>query len=333
MKEGLQLDRPVTDFLSDAALTLREDLTLDEALANLRGRPASARGQTQVIYLYVTNEREQLVGVLPVRHLILSPGDARVGSIMIREIIAMGRNETLFDALELFAMHRLLAIPVIDEERHFLGIVEVSLYTEEVFDLAQNRELNEVFQLIGLRVEQQKQGSPWKGFQLRMPWLVSNITGGLICAALGSFFESTVQKVVLIALFIPLILTLAESISVQSMTLAIERAMARRQGGGGPGRRAIFHELSTSLMLGCCSGLLVGAVSLFWRGPLPASAVIAGAVCAAMVLAALLGQTVPGVIHRVKLNPRIAAGPITLAVVDVVTITVYLSAATLVLGK
>ena len=83
-----------------------------------------------------------------------------------------------------FAIYRLLAIPVVDEEKRLLGIVEVTSYTDEVFDLAQNQQLNEVFQLIGLRLEQHKQGSPCcAGFWLRMPWLVSNITGGLVCAA------------------------------------------------------------------------------------------------------------------------------------------------------
>ena len=85
-------------------------------------------------------------------------------------------------------------------------------------------------------------------------------------------------------------------------------------------------------MLGACSGILVGSVSLFWRGPLAASVVIAGAVTAAMLLAALLGRAIPKTIHLIKLDPRIASGPITLAIVDIVAITLYLSAATVFLN-
>ena len=180
---------------------------------------------------------------------------------------------------------------------------------------------------MGLHLERHKQGAPLKGFKLRMPWLLSNITGGLICAALGALFEVTVQKVVLIALFIPLILTLAESIAVQSMTLSIEQALAKRRFSG-----QVMQEFLTALLLGATTGVLVGLVSLFWRGPLAATLAIAGAVCATMVIASLLGQTVPKIIHALKLNPRIASGPITLAVVDVATITVYLGGATAVLG-
>jgi magnesium transporter len=335
MKDDLPLDRPVTDFLSDAAFTLHEHLSIDEALATLRASqpPVGSAGgqpQQQVIYFYVINAADQLVGILPARHLVLSPGNTKIADIMTRSVITMNARETLFDALELFAMHRLLAIPVVDARQKFLGIVDVSLYTEEVFNLAQNRQLNEVFQLIGVHLEQQRHASAWLGFRLRMPWLLANITGGLVCAALGSFFEATVQQVVLLALFTPLILTLAESVAVQSMTLAIEQAGVR---GKETLLGLVWRELRTALLLGLCSGLIVGLVSLFWGGAVLPKLVIGGSVAAVMLLAAALGQLVPRAIHGLKLNPRIASGPITLALVDIVTVTVYLSAATALLRK
>ena len=129
MKEGIQLDRPVTEFLSGAAFTLREDLTIDGALATLRAMQNPGALPSQVVYFYVVNEQERLVGVLPVRSLVLLPGHTKIADIMMRQIIMLHKKETLFDALELFAMHRLLAIPVVDDGNRFLGIVEVSLYT------------------------------------------------------------------------------------------------------------------------------------------------------------------------------------------------------------
>ncbi len=332
------LDRPVTDFLSPAAFTLRDHLTIDQALHTLRqGAPTSVTAaaspeggggtQSQVIYFYILNDQNQLVGILPARHLLLSPGSARIADLMSRTVIALADRETLFDALELFALHRLLAVPVVDREQHFLGIVELSLYTDEVFDMAHNRQLNEVFQLMGLRLAQHKQGGTLSGFKLRMPWLLANISGGLLCAALGALFQAALARTVLVALFIPLILTLAESIAIQSMTLAIEHAVMRQKFPG-----QVRKEVLTALLLGLCTGVIVGLVSLCWPGPRMATLTIGGSVAVAMFLAAMLGRGVPKVIHLLKLNPRIASGPITLAIVDVVTITLYLSAATLLLG-
>ncbi|HWB52732.1 MAG TPA: magnesium transporter [Tepidisphaeraceae bacterium] len=323
MRSDVSLDRPVTAVLSTAAVTLRQNLTVDEALRELRTRPPATRPQAQILYFYVLNDQDQLVGVLSTRALLLSEGSALLCELMTCNLITLSNHETLSDALELFAMHRLLAIPVVDADRHLLGIVEVSLYTDEVFDLAENRQLNEVFQLIGLRLQQQKQGSPLRGFRLRMPWLLSNITGGLLCAALGSLFDATLQRVVLVALFIPVILTLAESVAMQSMTLAIEQAMHRHRD-----RRILIREILTAILLGLCSGALVAILSLFWRGPWSVSITLALAITLTMILAATLGRLIPAAIHRLRLNPRLASGPITLAIVDVLTITLYLTIAT-----
>lgn len=94
------LDRPVTEFLSQTAFTLRADLSIDQALAVLREGQALPGGQ--VVYFYVVNEQGQLVGILPTRQFILSPGNARVSDLMTRELVALSAQETLFDALELY---------------------------------------------------------------------------------------------------------------------------------------------------------------------------------------------------------------------------------------
>jgi magnesium transporter len=318
------LDRPVSAFISPDAITLRADLSIDAALAQLRARPAPS--STRIIYFYVVDAEDHLLGVLSTRRLILAPASATVRDLMTPNPITLRRTDTLFDALELFAMHRLLAIPVVDASSKMLGILDVSLYTDEVFDLAETRQLNEVFQLIGVHLEQTRHGSPWKGLRIRFPWLLANVAGGLACAALASCFEQVVKEFVVLALFIPLILTLAESVAVQSMTLAIESAGAKRAYG-----RALLIETLTALLLGLSCGGLVALVSAAWKPGWAVVLVIGGSICVSMFLASLLGRVVPKLIYQLKLNPRIASGPVTLAVVDVLAVTTYLCSATMIL--
>jgi magnesium transporter len=318
----ISLDRPVADFYSPKAVTLPDHFTVDESLAFLRANPTDA----PVIYFYVLDPARKLVGVLPARRLLLAPGVTPIRTLMTTSLVTVRSTDTLFDAMELFAMHRLLALPVLDRAGGFMGILDYSLYTEEVFDLAENRQLNEVFQLIGVRYSQAQHGHPFRGFKLRMPWLLCNIAGGLACAVIGSIFEHTLAKVVVLSLFIPIVLTLAESVAVQSMTLAIESAGARASSA--TRLKGIFREIATALLLGVTAGLLVAGVSLFWRQGAYVPLIIGSAIAATMVLASLLGRIVPGMIYRLKLNPTVASGPVTLAFVDVVTVTVYLSAGT-----
>jgi magnesium transporter len=323
----LPLDRCVADFISTKAITLPDHYTVDESLRYLRKHPTDA----PVIYFYVINEHRQLVGVLPARRLLLSPGDTPIRTQMTTTLITLRATDTLMDAMELFAMHRLLALPVLDADNRFMGLLDYSLYTDEVFDIAENRQLNEVFQLIGVRFSQAQHGHPIKGFKMRMPWLLCNIAGGLVCAAIGARFEHALAQVVIFSLFIPVILTLAESVSVQSMTLAIESTGSRTTVEAR--RKAIMQEAATAVMLGLVSGGIVAIVSLFWKSRFYVPIVIGGSICVAMLLAALLGRFVPSLIHRLKLNPTLASGPVTLALVDIVTITLYLTGASLAIAK
>jgi len=324
MNDPNELKRPVADFISKKAVTLSEALTIDQAVGFLRAtRPAS---EFDIVYFYVIDHEGRLTGVLPSRKLLLSDGQTLLRDVMTRNVVTIRQDETLFDALELFAMYRLLAIPVVDKDNVFQGILDVGLYTDEVFDLAQQTQLNEVFQLIGMRLEVSKHGSPFKGFKVRMPWLLANIAGGLICAALGSLFSATLEHVVMLALFVPLVLALAESVSMQSMTLAIESVGSKM-----PYTRQLLREVATALLLGTTSGLIVGVMSVFWGGSVFAPLVIGGSIFATMLMAATLGRLIPKFIYMLKLNPRVASGPLTLAMVDILTLTTYFSLGTILL--
>ena len=337
LKPAMPMDRLVRDALAASPrptdLTLRATWTVDEATAYLRAQPVAP--DQHVLYFYVLAQSPQtpdrLVGVIPARRLLLSPGSATLHEIMDRSLITLRATDTLFDACELFAMHRLLAIPVVDAAGAFLGTLDVSVYTDEVFDLAQRRSSDEMFQLIGLHLDQLRHASVVSGYRQRMPWLLTNIAGGLSCALLASLFEIALQRVVLLALFIPIMLTLCESIAMQSMTLTLQRLA-----GGMKARHSFLiglpRELLTALGLGLTSGVLVMLLAYAWQPPVAIAPVIGLAIACDMLLAATIGHLIPVLVARLKLNPSVASGPVTLALTDIGAITIYLSAATWALG-
>ena len=122
-------------------------------------------------------------------------------------------------ASEYFATRRLLAFPVVNAGGQLLGVVDVSLFTDEVIDLAK-RTYDDIFQLIGVHGTAQR--SPWIAFRDRFPWLLCNIAGGLLAAFIASRFEHLLQEVVVLSLFIPIVLALGESVSMQALTLTLQ---------------------------------------------------------------------------------------------------------------
>src|SRR5262245_53918991 len=123
------LNQPVTAVARKDVTTLRQDLSVQQALDAIRQRGAGEK----IVYFYVVDESERLAGVLPTRRLLTAHLDQRLSEIMIARVIAIPASATLIEACEAFVLHKFLAFPVVDENRRIVGVVDVGFFTQEVF--------------------------------------------------------------------------------------------------------------------------------------------------------------------------------------------------------
>lgn len=317
------LDRPVREFLSPVETHLEMGWTVARALEELRRRSIAS----QLTYFYVVDEAGRLQGVLPTRKLLLAQPMTPLSELLSGRTVTLSQNATLGEAMEEFALHRLLALPVVDDEGKLLGLIDVQLYAEEAIDLAEANRMSDLYQLIGLSAQQLRRGRVLSAFRARMPWLVGNIFSGLCCAAIAAVFNLVLAKVLMLAMFIPLVLTLSESVAMQSMTLTLQYL----HGAGSPMRRLrmrLFSEWQTALLLGACSAGVVALAALFWPDGAQASMVILLSIFVSMLVAATLGTVIPFSLHLRKLDPHVAAGPVVLMLADIVSTAFYLGLAT-----
>lgn len=322
------MNQSIVRFASEDFTALPVNLTVGGALAQIRERGVGEK----IIYFYVVDADGRLVGVVPTRRLLTAPLDRPLTEVMISRVVTIPDSATVLEACEMFLMHKFLAFPVVDAGRRLVGVVNVSLFADEVFDLSEKSHLNDVFQTIGLRVAEVQNATPLRAFRLRFPWLISTILGGICCALLTSFFEATLATSLVLAFFLTLVLGLGESVSAQSLSVALQSLH-----GNSPGwdwfARAVRKEFAVAFMLGSSCGAIVGVVAWLWRGSPAAAIVIGASIALAMLMACLIGFTVPTLLHRLKLDPRIAAGPVTLALADICTLVFYFSLATFILGR
>ena len=320
------LDRPVRDFISPVETQLQIGWTVSRAIDDLRQRNIAS----QLTYFYVVDEQGRLAGVLPTRKLLLSPPQTPLVELLSGQAVSLPQTMTLAEAMEEFAIHRLLALPVVDDQGKLLGLIDVQLYAEEATDLAEANRLSDLYQLIGVSVQQLRHGRGLASFRARMPWLLGNILSGLACAAVAAIFHHVLGAVLLLAMFIPLVLTLSEAVSMQSMTLTLQYL----HGVSSPMKRLrmrLISEWRTALLLSACSAVLVALAATFWPSGLRASSVILLSVFVSMVISATLGTIIPFSLHLRKLDPRVAAGPMVLMLSDVIATTFYLALATILL--
>ena len=321
--------RPVRDFLVEDFATVEAEWTISRALDEIRARGLGDR----IVYFYVVDAEKKLRGVLPTRRLLTEPLDRPIAEIMIKRVVAVPETATLLDACEFFVLYKFYALPVVDAERHVIGVIDVGLFTEQVLSVEQKEEgSDDIFQTLGFHVGELRNATPAKAFRFRFPWLLATVGTGLLCAILVGAYARTLEQRIVLAFFMTLVLGLGESVGAQSMAVTLQAIHTMK-----PNLRwfllALKRELATAAMLGGGCAVVAGAIIAAWQRDVPAAIAIAASILGAMLTACLLGLVVPTAVRALRLDPKIASGPVTLALADVCTLLWYFGIASLLLTR
>ncbi|MEF3694454.1 MAG: magnesium transporter [Candidatus Cloacimonadota bacterium] len=307
-------------------LALHQDYSISEALDFIRQNSGSDR----IVYYYTIDDEGVLAGVVSTRQLITTDLSTPLNQIHNTRVRSIPCRAEIADVLTDFVVHKYLALPVVDADRRLVGVVDVSVFSDNIDDILERDAADSVFETIGFRLSQIKGASPIKAFRYRFPWLLATIASGIACALMTSRFEHILAASIVLSFFLTLVLGLGESVSMQSMTLTIQALRSTK-----PSAKWFFQELGreaiSSLLLGLASAVTVGVIVYIWRGEPGTSLAIGGSLILSLVTACLTGLSIPAVLHTLRLDPKIAAGPLTLALADIFTIVIYFNAAALVL--
>jgi magnesium transporter len=321
---AIDFNAPALNYARKDFPLLEADASVDKALETIRREGVGER----VIYFYAVDQRTRLVGVVPTRRLLTAAPDTLLRDIMVPRVIVLPAEATVLEACEFFVLYKFLAFPVVDAERRVIGIVDTDVFMESVLESDEMR--GDFFEALGFHLAQVRDASPWRVFRYRFPWLLVTVTGGTICALLAGFFEATLARSLVIAFFLMMVLGLNESVSAQSMSVTTQALRSARVTWHWF-KSAFRREIATALLLGLACGVVVGAIVCVWRADVRGASVIGGSIALSLVSACLIGVGVPSLLHALKLDPKIAAGPVTLALADIFALVIYFTSAWLVL--
>ena len=321
------LATPTGELVRREFVTVQPSQTLAEALATVR----ASRPKHRVVYFYAVDEQNRLVGVMPTRTLLLGDPDKRVGDLMLDRFIAVPHTLPLLEACEFFILHRLLALPVVDADGCMVGVIDVDQFAEGLTELEAETDgdptidSDAMFQLIGLRLAAVRGQSLVGRVRGRFLWLLCNVAGGLLAAGVMALFQSTLDRTIALAMFIPVVLALAESVSIQSLTLALRDHHADSLG------TIAARELPVGLLLGLLCGVLLAVVAGVFTRDVRFAGVLLIGMLLALAWAAMLGRVVPAAIGQRGRDPKVASGPLVLTLTDLGTLAMYLSLAAIAL--
>jgi magnesium transporter len=326
---AVDFNAPALDYARRDFPLLEAGATVEKALEAIRREGVGER----VIYFYAIDERKRLVGVVPTRRLLTAAPATRLREIMVPRVIALPAEATVLEACEFFVLYKFLAFPVVDAERRVIGVVDTDVFMESVLETEEPEGegvREDFFEALGFHLAQVRDASPWRVFRYRFPWLLVTVAGGTICAILAGFFETTLAHSLVIAFFLTMVLGLNESVSTQSMSVTIQALRSARLNWHWF-VAAFRRELATALFLGLACGGIVAVIVWLWHSDVRAAGVIGGSITLSLVTACLFGLGVPSLLHHLKLDPKIAAGPVTLALADFFALVFYFTSAWIVL--
>jgi magnesium transporter len=292
--------------------------TVEEAVEILRAAPDKA-----VFYCYALDDAGRLAGVVPVRRLLTAARGTRVSEVYSPNVIALPADGNRALLEDFFATYRFLAFPVVDADRRLVGVVQADAFSDQVMGEYEGRVRHDWLASLGVS-EQEERAGPLGIVRLRLPWLLFTVASGLVSAFITGRFRHTVEEILALAFFVPVVLLVAESVGMQTSAVTVSSLSSDMPP---PLRQLLWREVRAAVLLGIACGALVGGACVAWLRN-PQFAIVLGATMTLTVTtAAVLAVGVPGLFRRFGIDPALAAAPLTLAVTDNLTLLTYLTIA------
>lgn len=317
-------------LMSPRYVRLRAEMNVDEAVIYLRRQ--ARRPIETISYAYVLDHDQVLLGVVSFRDLLLSEGNRLVSEVMITDIISVRENTSQEELSHIFAQHNLIAIPVVDEKNRLMGIVTV----DDAIDALQEETTEDIQKMAGIEALD----APYLDVSLkdmirkRASWLAILFVGEMFTATAMSYYEEEISRAVVLALFIPLVISSGGNAGSQASTLVV-RAIAL----GEVRSRQWFKVLGREIVSGLALGVILGTIGflriLLWPtrdqvyGPdyMMIAYTIAVSLIGIVLWGTVAGSMLPLILRRFGLDPASASAPFVATIVDVTGLVIYFNVA------
>lgn len=327
MEEAAEV-RPLLIHADDSAgglmtsefLLLRERMTAQESIEALRAWQPS---EDSTYYLFVVNQAQQLRGVVSLRRLITADPQSVIGDIMHPDPITARAGTDQEEVAHVMSKYDLLALPVVDEGGHMLGVITY----DDVVDVIEEEASEDILHLGGVLDEERVTGPVSVSVRRRLPWLYVNLLTAFLAAGVISLFERTIEQLAVLAAFQSIVAGQGGNAGTQALTVVV-RSLALGEIELRDAWRILLKELAVGALNGLAVGAAVGAFAFLMEGQPLLGLIIGVAMIGNMLAAGLAGALVPLLLKRLKLDPALGSGVIVTTVTDVVGFGLFLGLAT-----
>jgi len=302
-------------------VALPEDLTAEEAIKKIRELAPEAE---MIYYVYIIDKREKLVGVISLRDLIVADPQAKISEIMEENVISVLDTEDQETAAKIIADYDFLALPVVNKKGMLVGMITV----DDIIDVMENEVTEDIHKMVGSSSEVYEdkliKANSFIRARSRISWLLICMIGGVLAGSVIRFFSNTLQNIVALAFFIPVIIDMGGNVGTQSATITV-RALATGQLRMDELWQNIWAETRVGLLIGLFTGVILSAVALIWQNNIVVGAAIGLSMCITIIISAAMGTLLPLIFTKVGVDPAVSSGPLITTIIDIGGLSIYFS--------
>ncbi|CAM3929573.1 magnesium transporter [Alkalicoccus chagannorensis] len=301
-------------------IALRADDTISSVMERLREEGPDAE---TIYYLYVVDNKDKLAGVVSLRDLITTDPANMVAEAMSTRVVSVDAEEDQEDVARLIKKYDFLAVPVVTKQNTLVGIITV----DDILDVVEEEAEEDFGEISAVRGSLDAKISSFGAAKKRAPWIVLLMFLGLITANVIDQFEETLEAVVVLAAFIPLIMDSAGNTGTQALAVVVRRLatgdVEKGQLGG-----MIRREFGTGIFLGFFCAVTIMILIPLLYGSWVLAAVVGASLFFTLSVATIVGAVIPLIINKLKIDPAVASGPFITTLNDVIGLMIYFTIAT-----
>jgi len=318
-------DDSAGSIMTKETFTLNQNTTIKESIKKLQAVPENDK----IFYVYVLDNKEKLVGVVSLRNLVTSKNTKKLKDIMIKDIHAATSETDQEEVAKTVAQYNYLALPVVNQQNRFLGVVTI----DDVVDIVREEASEDFLQMAGVGKDREiLLKSPIENAQSRAPWIFASLIGGICAAAIIGYFDHLIKEMIVLAAFIPVIIGIGGNIGTQSSTIIV-RGLATGRVDVGNTSSLVIKEIIVGAILGALYGALIGFASEPITGTQIENLglVVGLSIGCSMTIATAVGASVPLILKKLSFDPAISTGPFVTTAIDILGVALYFMIASCIL--
>ncbi len=312
-------------IMQKEVIVVTKNDTVKKAIQAVR-RAAKEEKEESFYNVFVVDDNDVLVGLIPVSKLILLSPNRKIYKVMDTDIISIETNVDQEEVARIFKKYNLIVIPVVDFAGKLVGRITV----DDIVDVIQEEHDEDVARMIGSHTDELASRSPWEIAMLRLPWVMITLSIQLFAGVVVNQFSETLAKVLLLASFMPIISAISGNTGLQSAAIIV-RGIATGTIDLKKWWIPVIRQAKTTVIVGGACGLVLGIIGAVWYGKVLFGFVVGISMFISVNISGLIGTSTPMLSKSFGFDPAITAGPFETAFQDVVGITVFLSIATFLL--